>query len=57
MLTCVVYFQRRTVNHVGRPAPYRANNGNLCKFGATYRHGTMFAPRWPPKFQYTDLIT
>ena len=26
-------------------APYMANNGNLRKFGATYRHGTMFAPK------------
>ena len=23
--------------------PYRAKNENLRKFGATYRHGTMFA--------------
>ena len=26
-------------------APYRANNGNLCKIGASYRHGTVFAPK------------
>ena len=26
-------------------APYRADNENLSKFGATYRHGTMFAPK------------
>ena len=26
-------------------APYRAYNGNLRKFGATYRIGTMFAPK------------
>ena len=26
-------------------AQYRADNGNLCKFGSTYRHGTVFAPK------------
>ena len=26
-------------------APTRADNGNLRKFGATFRHGTMFAPK------------
>ena len=26
-------------------APYRADNGNLRKFGVTYRYGTMFAPK------------
>ena len=25
-------------------APYRASNGNFRNFGATYRHGTVFAP-------------
>ena len=25
-------------------APYRVNNGNLRKFGSTYRHGTVFPP-------------
>ena len=25
-------------------APYRPDNGNLRKIGATYRDGTMFAP-------------
>ena len=24
---------------------YRAENGNLCKFGFTYRHGSMFPPK------------
>ena len=26
-------------------SPYRANNANLGNFGASYRHGTMFAPK------------
>ena len=26
-------------------ASYRAENENLCKFGATYPHGTMLAPK------------
>ena len=26
-------------------APYSADNGNLRKFGATYRNATMFAPK------------
>ena len=26
-------------------ARYRADNTNLREFGATYRHGTMFAPK------------
>ena len=24
---------------------YRVGNGNMCKLGWTYRHGTVFAPR------------
>ena len=28
-----------------RAAPYRADNGILRKFGCTYRHGTVFAPK------------
>ena len=24
---------------------YGAENGNLCKFGSTFHHGTMFAPK------------
>ena len=31
-----------TVVHGGQ---YRAENGNLRKFGSTYRHGTMFVPK------------
>ena len=26
-------------------APYRTDNENLRKFGATYRHGALFAPK------------
>ena len=26
-------------------AQYRADNGNLCIFRSTYRHGTVFAPK------------
>ena len=26
-------------------APYMGNNGNLRKFEAHYRHGTVFAPK------------
>ena len=39
-LTCAG--RQTTPSHGGW---YRAENGNLCKFGWTYRHGTVFAPR------------
>ena len=31
-----------------------SQNGNLCKFGRTYRHGTVFAPR---KYLYQTKAT
>ena len=31
-----------TLVHGGK---YRGENGNLCIFGSTYRHGTVFAPK------------
>ena len=39
-LTCAV---RQTTSFLGRR--YRDENGYLRKFGRTYRHGTVFAPR------------
>ena len=33
---------QRTLFHA---APYRADSTNLREFGASYRHGTVFAPR------------
>ena len=39
-LTCAG--QQTTPSHGGR---YRAENGDLRKFGSTYRHGTVLAPR------------
>ena len=28
-----------------RASPYKADSGNLQKFGATFRYGTVFAPK------------
>ena len=41
IFTGCVYFHD-TGSHA---APNRADNGNLWKFGATFLHGTVFAPK------------
>ena len=39
-LTCTD--RQTTPSHGGW---YRVENGNLCKLGSTYRHGTVYAPK------------